>query len=365
MSLTPRLPYMPAFVEDWLKSETVAGMTMAERGLYWELLCLAWNADGLTTNADALRRLARCDTADWRKAWPRVSACFERRPSADGEERLYNARLEAIRAEVDAKQEARETGHTVKAEIGRLGGLRSAAARREKHGSAQPKARSTTEAASEPTPEATEAHAEAPAEPTPKQAPNQPPNFRLEISDPSTTTDRDLRDSSVRPPTGASSSVTSFRPAPRGGGQLAAMGLVEAWNRLGPGPKVDPAVLGTDAWRRLRDAMRRRDLAAWEAIFATCSANDYLAGREDLPAVDLWTVTEKLADRIAAGKYRTHPAPAAAPVAASVIPSTAETLAGLHDIKRQQAEVQAEREALAAAGTPMPRLSSLVTRGAH
>lgn len=128
-------------------------------------------------------------------------------------------------------------------------------------------------------------------------------------------------------------------------------------------------MLGPDAWRRLRDAMRLRALDAWEAIFETCTTSDYLAGREDLPAVDLWTVIEKLADRIAAGKYRTHPAPTAVarPTALPGAEDFAAVRASLPARRAQAAAEWAEVRAKQAAASPEAATAAapLPTGGPH
>ncbi|MGV3518202.1 DUF1376 domain-containing protein, partial [Luteitalea sp.] len=288
------LPWFPFFAKEWLTS--TLGMSAEARGSYINLLAYAWDNDGLPVDEESCRGIAGVDRAPWKRVWPVLAVKW---PVVDGRRR--NERLEEARAGAQKMLSGASKA-----------GQASSAARRDKHGTAQPPNGRSNGRSNAPSNDGSNGTPNGDRNRSPNDDPNAARTIHNHRTDPSTTTDRDLRDSSGPPPAVASSSsVTSSRPAPRGGGQLAALGLVEAWNRLGPGLKVDTAVLGPDAWRRLRDAMRRRDLAAWETIFDTCATSDYLAGREDLPALDLWTVIEKLADRIAAGKYRTHPAPAA------------------------------------------------------
>ncbi len=342
--MSGRLPYMPAFVQDWLDSETVAGMSMEAQGLYWRLLCLAWNRDGLTTNEAALQRLCGASEAEWRRSWPLVAPCWQEKHG-----RLYNDRLEEVRNAVE------EGAVGITTEARRRGGRKSAETRRLRYGSAQPSSKPAPEVTSSDTTEVSSgALPRSHFEVTSASSAELPEvDLRSQNTDPSTTTDRDLRDRTRAQAAGASSSSVE-PPLPLPGGQLAWLGLVEAWNRLGPGPDVSTATLHADSRRRLARAARDRALVEWERVFELASASDFLAGRlgDGRPPIDLWTAIEK-ADLIAAGRYRTYPKPTPPPEPRSVIPSTDETMAVIRDVRRQRAEIAAEKAA-AQAGAPVP-----------
>ena len=119
-----RLPFFPFYVSDYLSSMKVQLMSLAERGLYCDLLFWIWQEGPLPynpdTQADKLARLTHCNVEEFRTLWPSIR---ERFVIVDG--RITNHRLEEVR------QEAVEL-HDKRAAAGRKGGHAKARYRSEK-----------------------------------------------------------------------------------------------------------------------------------------------------------------------------------------------------------------------------------------
>ena len=87
----------PAFLfypYDWMQSETVRAMSYEQRGVYLELLAMAWLEGSIPADEDRLRRMVGLSVARWAKVWPLISECW----AANGEQRLVNPRQEHERA---------------------------------------------------------------------------------------------------------------------------------------------------------------------------------------------------------------------------------------------------------------------------
>jgi hypothetical protein len=83
------LPWMPTYVQNWLTSEKVAAMTIAQEGAYHRLLLLAWDNKDCTVPADrtVLMKLAKWNgypDADF----DAVLACFLPHPKL--KDRVFN-----------------------------------------------------------------------------------------------------------------------------------------------------------------------------------------------------------------------------------------------------------------------------------
>lgn len=100
---SPRLPWYPWFTGEWL-TET-RGWSLVQRGLYRELLDAQWDRGILPASPKELRAIAGASAAEWRQAWPRVSAHFPRVVGG-----RLNARLELRRKEQEALHARRRAG---------------------------------------------------------------------------------------------------------------------------------------------------------------------------------------------------------------------------------------------------------------
>jgi uncharacterized protein YdaU (DUF1376 family) len=86
-----RFPYMPFYVDDWLSSDAVEGMTLEQQGAYLNLLLRQWKAkDGMLPTDDAtLARWSRLG-ARWRKVGkPILAQCFVTRNGSYVNPKLY------------------------------------------------------------------------------------------------------------------------------------------------------------------------------------------------------------------------------------------------------------------------------------
>lgn len=87
--------WYPWFWRDWQADYGVTRLSLAERGLYRELLDASWKVGGLPQNEQTLAELARCRLADFRRAWKAVRRFWPASP--DG--LLRNPKLEKVRSE--------------------------------------------------------------------------------------------------------------------------------------------------------------------------------------------------------------------------------------------------------------------------
>lgn len=95
----------PAFLfypGDWMQSETVRAMTYEQRGVYLELLAMAWLEGSIPEDPERLRRMVGLSAARWAKVWPLVSECW----IPTGQQRLVNPRQEHER--VTRREKAEE-----------------------------------------------------------------------------------------------------------------------------------------------------------------------------------------------------------------------------------------------------------------
>jgi uncharacterized protein YdaU (DUF1376 family) len=99
-------PAMPWYVKDWLASEDRHGMTYEERGVYRDLIDQSWLDHGLPSDRNTLMRMLGLAGRKFALIWGTIGKHFEER---DG--RLYNAKQERVRAEMDAyREERRQAG---------------------------------------------------------------------------------------------------------------------------------------------------------------------------------------------------------------------------------------------------------------
>lgn len=98
--MSDRLSWFPLFAADWLLDVHVQMMSLEQQGAYVRLLCLAWHNDGIPADAPAIAALlgGRADlwTAPLSDRWT---------PHSARADRLVNPRLEAVRAEQQARRD--------------------------------------------------------------------------------------------------------------------------------------------------------------------------------------------------------------------------------------------------------------------
>lgn len=111
-----KLPYLPWFPRDFMSA--TRGWTLAERGLYRELLDVQWEAGAIPTKLDEIFEVVGARRREFTSAWKKVQRKFV----DDGAGGLINRRLEQHREYVRDQVRRR-------AAAGRKGGQASASAR--------------------------------------------------------------------------------------------------------------------------------------------------------------------------------------------------------------------------------------------
>ena len=116
--MADRFPWFPFYAADWRLSNTVRAMTYEQRGVYLELLCIAWDdgrkAPSLSSDERELAALTGLGKR-WAKVGPTILAsCFSLE-----EGRYYNIRLTAV-------WEVQRAKYEIRSETGRLGGIAKA-----------------------------------------------------------------------------------------------------------------------------------------------------------------------------------------------------------------------------------------------
>jgi uncharacterized protein YdaU (DUF1376 family) len=91
----------PFYFDDWRKSEAVFKMTLAQRGLYRELLDWTWEKGSIPDDPEMLRSWCRVESKLWRSCWPGVREQFVIGP--DG--RLHNEKVDEKRPKVLSDKE--------------------------------------------------------------------------------------------------------------------------------------------------------------------------------------------------------------------------------------------------------------------
>lgn len=118
--MSDRFPWYPHYVADWRLSRAVRQMTYEQRGMYRELMDVAWG-DGTIEpclmDSDAwIARELGVSLARWTKVGPAIRACWEAR---DG--KLYSPRLSKAwaiqRAKYDLKVQAGRASAKKRAEL--------------------------------------------------------------------------------------------------------------------------------------------------------------------------------------------------------------------------------------------------------
>jgi uncharacterized protein YdaU (DUF1376 family) len=109
------LPYLKFYPADWLADRQVRTMSPEARGVYWDLLAVAWNEGGIPSDPDELAALFTWlsvkDQRTFRKLWREIEPFWVHGENGS----LVNPRQERERMEALKAHERR-------VEAGRKGG---------------------------------------------------------------------------------------------------------------------------------------------------------------------------------------------------------------------------------------------------
>lgn len=97
------LPYLKFYPGDWLSSATVRRMSPEARGLYWDLLAVAWQEGGLPADPSTLAGWLGLTPRRFKRIWSEIESCWV----SDGNGGLVNPRQERERAEAEEIYEKR------------------------------------------------------------------------------------------------------------------------------------------------------------------------------------------------------------------------------------------------------------------
>lgn len=275
----------PAFLfysKDWAAS--TRAFSAEVRGAYINLLAYAWDNNGLPTDEEDLRLIAGVERSSWKRVWDKLAPKWVEQDGV-----LVNRKLERVRVESEA--------FTLNVQaLGRAGGRASARARARKYGSAAPRTASRTGSHEQRMKRVHEAVPEAGSPERTKPA-SASASADLDHLDDDYVVDGDSRARA----TGTSS---SSRPDPSARYHMAAQEAHALW--VAAMPDAEPR-----DWAKIQAAGRRKiadfvrdcgSLDRVEAFVQRVAASDYLAGRKDLPPMNLFTAIARY-DAIMAGAY--------------------------------------------------------------
>lgn len=114
------LPYFKFYPGDWLSDGAVRTMSPEARGVYWDLLAIAWQEGGIPADPTPLASWLGLTPRRFARIWAEVAPLWE----STGNGRLVNPRLERERLAVEAS-------HRAKVKAGRKGGKAKAANRQQ------------------------------------------------------------------------------------------------------------------------------------------------------------------------------------------------------------------------------------------
>lgn len=97
----------PWYISDWKDSERRISLTLAERGLYRELLDHCYREGSIPEDEERLIAIAGCKSADFKKAWPKVKLCFS---SGKDVGRLEHHKATEILSKLENWNESRRKG---------------------------------------------------------------------------------------------------------------------------------------------------------------------------------------------------------------------------------------------------------------
>jgi len=100
-----KMPYFRLYAQDFLVS--VAVMTDQEVGAYMKLLCHQWVNHGIPADQSRIEHLVSSSGDDFKEVWMTLKSKFKKGDNG----KLYNPRLEEIRAELKSyKQQKSDAG---------------------------------------------------------------------------------------------------------------------------------------------------------------------------------------------------------------------------------------------------------------
>jgi len=91
------LPWFKFFPRDFLASEAVTLMTLAERGALITLMCFAWNDGSLPADNAKLARLCRVTDEEFTDVWPALKPSFQKQGKRLVHPGLEHERREALK----------------------------------------------------------------------------------------------------------------------------------------------------------------------------------------------------------------------------------------------------------------------------
>lgn len=93
----------PWYSADWLQSDSRASMTLAQRGLFRDLIDMLMHDGGsLPANEPLLMRKSLCEPEEWAETWPVVRQEFEERGG-----RLYHRKATEVHEKIETYREKR------------------------------------------------------------------------------------------------------------------------------------------------------------------------------------------------------------------------------------------------------------------
>ncbi|HXM17872.1 MAG TPA: DUF1376 domain-containing protein [Candidatus Tumulicola sp.] len=95
---------MKFYTSDWTDDPPVMKMSLAERGLYFDMLCYSWRHGAIPDDSAEVALAIRRPIDEVSAAWPAVAAMFQR----GSDTMLRNARQEDERADMAARHQERK-----------------------------------------------------------------------------------------------------------------------------------------------------------------------------------------------------------------------------------------------------------------
>lgn len=97
------LPYFKFYPGDWLSSGSVRTMSPEARGVYFDLLAVAWQEGGIPADPSTLAGWLGLTPRRFQKVWAEIQGRWE----SNGNGLLVNPRMERERSEAMQRHEAR------------------------------------------------------------------------------------------------------------------------------------------------------------------------------------------------------------------------------------------------------------------
>lgn len=98
-------PAFQFYVKDWLSDDKRVEMSLAQRGIWVDLMAYQWNNGSVPVDAAGVAKVVGCSASEIEPHWTGpLLAAF---PLANGGTRRQNPRLEEQRVEVEARRKLR------------------------------------------------------------------------------------------------------------------------------------------------------------------------------------------------------------------------------------------------------------------